>query len=210
LAADAPLDMVPRPLLELGRTAFMRAIARSDSTLPEWNLAELADLINPQQLRPAAVLIGLIERPQGWQVLLTQRTANLSSHAGQVSFPGGKVDATDADVIAAAIREAEEEVGIAPSDIEVLGTLDRFVTISSFSVTPVLALLSPAIAPRAQEAEVAAIFEAPLALFCDPNAARIERRVLRGKLRSTQVFDHQGMAIWGATAAMLRRLVEKF
>lgn len=180
----------------------------SEPQAPPWNLAELDGLIDPKALRPAAVLLGLVPRSDGWQVLLTLRTEHLASHAGQVSFPGGRVEA-DEDVVAAALRETSEEVGIGPELITPLGFLERFATISNFAITPVVALLDPTIQPRAHLGEVAAVFEAPLCLFRDLSRRTVEARMIRGKLRSTYVFEHQGQRIWGATAAILVNFIER-
>lgn len=179
----------------------------SEPQSPPWNLAELDGLISPDTLRPAAVLLGLVPRSEGWQVLLTLRTEHLASHAGQVSFPGGRVEPEE-NVIAAALRETAEEVGIGPELITPLGFLERFATISNFAITPLVALLDPSIQPRPHLSEVAAVFEAPLSLFRDASRRRIESRIIRGKLRSTYVYEYQGQRIWGATAAILVNFLE--
>lgn len=176
---------------------------------PGWNWPDWADVLDPTKLRPAAVLIGLVARSTGWHVLLTQRTEHMSDHAGQVAFPGGRIDATDAGPVEAALRETWEEVGIAPQWIQPIGFLPRFATISNYIVTPVVAILSPEITPTPQQSEVAAIFEAPLQLFFDPSARRIESRVYLGRTRSTPVIDYRGHRIWGATASMMLKLVER-
>jgi 8-oxo-dGTP pyrophosphatase MutT (NUDIX family) len=171
-----------------------------------WNLSELADLVQLDQLRDAAVLIGLIHRPNGWQVLLTQRTELLPTHAGQVSFPGGGVDRGDANLMATAIRETGEEVGIPADKIRVLGLHEPYATISHFKVTPVIALIDADYVATPNSAEVADVFEAPLQLFLQPQARRIVQREFRGKIRRSFAFEHAGYTIWGATAAMLVRL----
>ncbi|GIX35584.1 MAG: hypothetical protein KatS3mg126_1363 [Lysobacteraceae bacterium] len=170
-----------------------------------WNLAELSDLA-PVDAVEAAVLVGLVERPQGAQLLLTRRTDSLRLHAGQIAFPGGRRDAGDADLVATALRETEEEVGIEPERIEPLGFLDPLLTITGFRVIPVLARLDPGFTLRLQEDEVAEAFEAPLAVLLDPG--RIERvgAVFRGRLRHTWQIRHGGYRIWGATAAIILNL----
>lgn len=173
------------------------------------NLAELARVLPaPLQLRPAAVLCGLRLDAGGWQVLLTRRSAGLPSHAGQVAFPGGRIETNDASAVAAALREAEEEVGIAPEFVEPLGFLPPYATISSYCVYPLVARLHPGYTLRPEHGEVDLIFEAPLTLFTDPAHRRIERREWRGHQWQGHLFEHQGQRIWGATAAMLVTLAE--
>lgn len=178
---------------------------------PGWNLPELADLLpdRGRSLRPAAVLVGLVERGSGWQVLLTRRTETLRHHAGQVSFPGGRIEAADPGPVAAALREASEEVGLAPERAEPLGYLDPFATITGFHVFPVVARIAADFSPRIDPNEVAEAFEAPLDFLLDPrNARRLEMDV-RGHRRSIIEFDYGGHRIWGATAAMLVNFRER-
>jgi 8-oxo-dGTP pyrophosphatase MutT (NUDIX family) len=188
---------------------FIGAVNCSDPSAQAWNFAELSDLLDHGQLRDAAVLIGMIERSNGWQVLLTKRTESMSNHAGQVAFPGGRIDQEDASVFAAGLRELEEEVGIAAHDVQIIGALDRFVTISNYTVTPILAIINPTAQASPQEAEVAEIFEAPLSLFADATQRQIETRMWKGRVRSTFVFDHHDKRIWGATASILVRLMQR-
>lgn len=169
-------------------------------------------------LKSAAVLIGIILRPDP-TVLLTVRAAHLSQHPGQIAFPGGRVDQDDEHVVATALREAGEEVGLLAHQAEVLGTLAPYVTQSSYEVTPVIALLSHASVFRPNAAEVAEIFEVPLSLVMDPQSyvwhdtetIQDERSFFSGaQSRSFWVMlchvDGQSRCIWGATAAMLRSL----
>jgi 8-oxo-dGTP pyrophosphatase MutT (NUDIX family) len=155
--------------------------------------------------RPAAVLVPLVWRPDAAPtVLLTRRTDSLPTHAGQVSFPGGKADAGDATPVDTALREAEEEIGLARDRVTVVGVLPPYVTITRFVVTPVVALLAPPLDLRAEPGEVAEIFEVPLARALDPdNYTRhdYERDGVRG-----QYLELAGTPVWGATAAMLRLL----
>lgn len=174
-----------------------------------WNFNELSDVLTEEKLREAAVLIGLIPRPAGWTVLLTKRTEHMNAHAGQVAFPGGRVDANDAGHVAAALRETEEEVGIAGKHIRPIGFLERFATISGFVVTPVVAILSPQITPKPQLSEVAAIFEAPLTLFLDPAQCQFETREYLGRTRKIASFQHGEHRIWGATASMMLNFCER-
>lgn len=166
----------------------------------------------------AAVLIGLVQRPVGLQVLLTQRSQGLNNHAGQIAFPGGKADATDASRVATALREAQEEVGLAAQWVEVLGSLPTYITGSAYEVTPVLALIQPGFTLEANAHEVASVFEVPLAFLMDPANHRHHAMQRDGVARhwlsmpytpATQVAGEargDGYFIWGATAGMLRNL----
>ncbi len=157
----------------------------------------------------AAVLVPLVNRPDGVRVLLTQRTAHLNDHPSQVSFPGGRVDAGDADRIATALREAEEEVGLAPSRVTVLGHLPDYDIPSGFRVTPVVGWIEPPLdlaTLTLDPFEVAAAFEVPLAELLDP--ARVHRREFQfnGRHRHYVAIPYEGRYIWGATAGMLLSL----
>ena len=189
--------------------ALTAALLAEPPTGMGWNFNDWNDVLDAAKLREAAVLIGLIPRETGWQVLLTRRTEHMSSHAGQVAFPGGRVDQSDPGHVAAALRETAEEVGIASAQIRPIGFLERFATISNFIVTPVVAILSVDISPTPQQSEVAAIFEAPLELFLDPLQRRTESREYLGRVRSTTVFQFGEHRIWGATASMLVNFVER-
>ena len=166
-------------------------------------------LVPGKAVRPAAVLVPLVDRPAGLSVLLTRRAAHLHDHAGQISFPGGRVDAGDVDAVATALRETEEEIGLARSEVEILGRLPDYLTATSYSVTPVVGLVSPPLALRLDAFEVAEAFEVPLAFLMDP--AHHERRLIEfgGQARRFYAMPWQGehrYFIWGATAAMLRNL----
>ena len=136
-------------------------------------------------------------------MLLTQRTESMTNHGGQVSFPGGKIELGDHSPIAAALRETEEECGIGSHLIQPWGYLQSYATISNYLITPVLAELDASVDPIPQEAEVADIFEAPLALFTDVSQRPMQSREYLGRLRTSYVFEFEGRKIWGATAAML-------
>ena len=164
----------------------------------------------------AAVLVPLVARTAGLAVLLTQRTAHLPTHAGQIAFPGGKVDASDASVQAAALREAHEEVGLQAAHVEVIGQLPVYTTGTGFHVTPVVALVHPPFALQPNPGEVDAVFEVPLAFLMNP--ANHRRHAFDWQGRQRQWFSmpyHEPVAgdggtverfIWGATAGMLRNL----
>lgn len=154
----------------------------------------------------AAVLIPLVQRPQGLTILLTMRTDHLSSHAGQVSFPGGRSEAFDASAIATALRETEEEVGLAREHIEVLGCLPDYLTGTGYQVTPVVGLVTPPFELRADPSEVAEIFEVPLAFLMDGLNHQRLSVALPGGRRSFYAMPYERFYIWGATAGMLRNL----
>jgi len=162
----------------------------------------------PEKRVPAAVLIGMVDRPDGLTVLLTQRTAHLSDHAGQISLPGGRIEPSDPDPVHAALREAEEEIGLPASHVEVVGRLDTYITGTGFEITPVVGLVHTPFALRLDEYEVAEAFEVPLAFIIDPANHERHSRELRGRMRSFFVLPYNDRYIWGATAAMLVNLAE--
>jgi 8-oxo-dGTP pyrophosphatase MutT (NUDIX family) len=178
---------------------------------PEWvpeTTAEQEWRRNAGMPVPASVLMPIIEREHGLTLLLTQRTAHLNDHAGQVSLPGGRTDAIDSSAIDTALRETEEEVGLHRRHVEVLGTLPDYVTGTGFRVTPVVSLVRPPIDLRADPFEVAEIFEVPLAFLM--NGAHHERRLIElpgmGGRRMFYAMPYGRYFIWGATAGMLRNL----
>ncbi|MBM3388623.1 MAG: CoA pyrophosphatase [Betaproteobacteria bacterium] len=167
------------------------------------------------ELRAAAVLMALVRRPEGLTVLLTQRTAHLKAHAGQISFPGGRLEADDASASAGALREAQEEVGLAPEAVEVLGQLPAYRTVTAFEVTPVLAWVQPPLNLKPDPHEVQDIFEVPLDFLMNPAHHRRHCAVLQDRTRQFLSMPWRGRGlsgeereffIWGATAAMLRNL----
>lgn len=172
---------------------------------PGWNLVDLIDALpgGVDALRPAAVLIALTERAGDLQVLLTRRTEALRHHAGQISFPGGRIESSDANPLAAALREADEEVGLPPDLVTPLGFLDPFVTITGFHVFPLVALIDAAFVPRIDPNEVAEAFEVPLSFLLDANNVKHSEIEFQGRARRLSEFHHSGHRIWGATAAML-------
>ncbi len=177
---------------------------------PGWNHAWMQDLIGDLPLQPAAVLIPVVETGNGAQVVLTRRTEELARHAGQVAFPGGRVDACDADAVDAALREAEEEIGLAREHAEPVGYLECFETISGFLVTPVVAMVDPAHPPwKPEPGEVGEVFEVPLSFLLDPGSLRRYTMRYRGRSRDMVEFRYGTHRIWGATAAILVHLIER-
>ena len=161
----------------------------------------------------ASVLVPLVERPGGMRLLLTRRTDHLRDHAGQVSFPGGRAEDSDADVVDTALREAEEEVGLARSHVEVIGMLPVYTTVTAFSVTPVVAIVRPGFALALDDFEVAEAFEVPLDFLMNPANHHRHQVEFAGATRQFLSMPWDGVDalgvprryfIWGATAAMLR------
>lgn len=157
---------------------------------------------------PAAVLVPLVEHAGGFSVLFTQRNAALKAHAGQISFPGGRVEADDADAVAAALRESREEIGLVAESVEVLGRLDPYVTVTGFEITPIVGAVRPPLDLVPDPVEVDDIFEVPLAFFLDPANHQRHSRVTGGITRAYYAMPYGERYIWGATAGMLLNLYE--
>ena len=153
-------------------------------------------------LRNAAVLIPLVERDE-WQVLLTKRTEHLNHHAGQVSFPGGRADLVDTSPLHTALRETEEEVGIKPELIEVVGVIEPFLTVTAFNVVPIVGFVQPSFTLDIDEFEVAEVFEVPLSILADQSQYQRREVLWQGEKRMYWELMYNGFQIWGATAAML-------
>jgi 8-oxo-dGTP pyrophosphatase MutT (NUDIX family) len=166
------------------------------------------DMLPDRLLTRAAVLVPLVERPEGLTVLLTRRSDHLQDHAGQISFPGGRVEPGDVDALATALREAEEEIGLARALVTPIGRLDTYVTRTGFEVTPVIGLVAPPSSLAPDPFEVAEVFEVPLAFILDPASRQRHSRIYAGKTRYFHVFPWRDYYIWGATAGMLVNLAE--
>jgi 8-oxo-dGTP pyrophosphatase MutT (NUDIX family) len=159
----------------------------------------------PETWKPAAVLVPLVNRVPGVTVLLTQRTADMPSHAGQIAFPGGR-RASGEDAVAAALRETEEEVGITPKFVDVVGAVDLYRTGTGFEITPIVGILSPGFTVRADPREVADVFEVPLEHFLDEVNHKLDSRQYQGRERRYYAMPYGERYIWGATAGMLKNL----
>jgi 8-oxo-dGTP pyrophosphatase MutT (NUDIX family) len=190
--------MTPSAIAErLADPAVLRRVSRSFS--------DDAEMVSPGRIVPAAVLVPIVAHLEEPAVLLTLRSQRLSSHAGQVSFPGGRIEDHETPE-AAAVREAAEEVGLDPRLPELIGRLPEHVTGTGFHVTPVVALVPPPLALTPDPAEVAETFELPLSTVLDPAAPERRSGEFRGRRREFWVWPHEKHYIWGATAAILVNL----
>ena len=183
------------------------ALAHGARRTPELLPGDAVDLVaDPDQLpMPAAVLVPVVDRADP-TVILTLRTDTVRSHAGQVAFPGGRIDPSDEGPIEAALREAEEEIGLPRNLVQVIGTVDTYRTITGYQVTPVLAVVPPDLPLTPQPSEVAAIFEAPLRHLLDKRQQRLRTVEWRGAERTYFEIQWEDRRIWGATAAMIVNL----
>lgn len=163
----------------------------------------------PEGLRPASVLVGVVDREPGATVILTLRSAHLSSHAGQIAFPGGRMDDGDVSLIHTALRETHEEIGLEPDSIKPLGLLDAYTTRTGFRIVPVLALVSEDMALEADEREVEDVFEVPLEFLMDAANHQLHSRLWQGKERQFYAMPYGERYIWGATAGILRIMYER-
>jgi 8-oxo-dGTP pyrophosphatase MutT (NUDIX family) len=159
----------------------------------------------PQAWRAASVLVPLVNHAAGVTVLLTQRTADMPSHAGQIAFPGGRREAGE-DAVAAALRETEEEVGISRRFVDVVGAVDLYRTGTGFEITPIVGIVTPGFAVRADPREVADVFEVPLEHFLDEVNHKLDSRQYQGRERRYYAMPYGERYIWGATAGMLKNL----
>ncbi len=158
---------------------------------------------DPARLRPAAVLIALVERPGGTRLVLTRRAAHLKAHGGQVSLPGGRMEPEDVSAVATALRESEEEIGLPPAGVHVLGGLRAYDTVTGFRIHPVVGWVTAPPVWRADPTEVASIFEVPLDFVLEPANHRKDSYLRDGHRRHFYVLPHADYYIWGATAGIL-------
>ncbi|MEM7544123.1 MAG: CoA pyrophosphatase [Pseudomonadota bacterium] len=188
-----------------------RAVRLNGSRRSDYDLnPDIKTGLNKQRLlRPAAVLCGVVERSDGLHVFLTQRPSTMREHAGQIAFPGGKIDGDDEGAVAAALREAEEEIGLPASAASVIGLIDPYETGTGFRVDPVIAAIDPDFVARPDPREVDDIFETPLDFLMDPANLRLHTGEWGGHQRQYYAIPWRGRYIWGATAGMLKSLSDR-
>jgi 8-oxo-dGTP pyrophosphatase MutT (NUDIX family) len=189
------------------RKNLLDALSKTGRASSDYDLNK--DVVLPQNrvLTPASVLIAV--RAQTNSLILTKRSAKLKHHPGQIAFAGGKQDVDDADAVATALREAREEIGLMPANVEVLGCLPAHETVTGYRVTPVIALVHGAFDPLPEVGEVADVFEVPLSHVTNPASFRIEGRHWQGHRRQYFVVPFGPYYIWGATARILRALADR-
>jgi 8-oxo-dGTP pyrophosphatase MutT (NUDIX family) len=196
LAGDELIDRIGRRLL-----AVPEVLEGGAPFLPDWQ----PEVPHDRPPVPAAVLIALVRRPEGYTVLYTERSPDLRAHSGQVAFPGGKIDPTDSGPGAAALREAWEEVGMEPGDAPILGYMPHYYTGTNYLITPVVAEVVPHNRFVANPGEVDALFEVPLRRIAEETSFATFRVNRRGVEHTTWQIDHEGHRIWGITANLTRR-----
>jgi 8-oxo-dGTP pyrophosphatase MutT (NUDIX family) len=203
--ALAKRALLAEPSLAIFDARTGRAYGPSDWDLNPELKDDLAAMAPP---RPAAVLVPIVVRDE-LTVLLTQRSHDMPSHPGQISFPGGKLEASDATALAGALREAQEEIGLPPAHVEPLGFLDSYRTGTGFQISPLVGLVRPGFELVLDPREVLEVFEVPLAFLMDPANHQRASRAWRGRQRFFYAMPYQGRYIWGATAGILKNLHER-
>jgi len=201
--------VIARFAAEKGRSADVALRSSADAALPRGDHDLNPELYDPDQaLRQAAVLVPLVDYGSELTVLLTRRSSQLVHHAGQISFPGGRIEESDPDAVAAALRETKEEVGLDAACIRLIGQLDTYVVRSGFHVSPFVGLVRPPLTLVLDCNEVEEAFEVPLNFFLKPGAKQRHSRVFRGEERHFFAYPYENYYIWGATAGMLGNLAE--
>ncbi|MDI3337779.1 CoA pyrophosphatase [Defluviimonas aestuarii] len=189
--------------------AIRQALTRPGRETSDYDLNPDTVLPEGRVLKPAAVLVPLTTGPNGPQVILTKRSSRLKHHPGQIAFPGGKIDETDAGPVDAALREAEEEIGLPRQNVDILGTWSAHETVTGFMVTPAFGLIRDGFSPAPEAGEVDEVFSVPLSHVTDLVRFRIEGRIWRGVRRRYYVVPYGPYYIWGATARILRALADR-
>jgi len=187
---------------------IVRALAGCGASSSDFDLNPEVVLPPDRKLRNAGVLCAIEMDLRGPRIILTKRSARLKHHPGQIAFPGGKQEEADADPVAAALREAEEEIGLPRGQVEVLGTLSAHETVTGFMVTPVIGIVRETFVDRPEAGEVDEVFRVPLSHVTDPARFRVEGRRWRGSIRHYYTVPYGPYYIWGATARILRTLAE--
>ena len=221
---DMPPSLrAPEPSFAVSRPDFARRLSERLTLEPpealfdpkhfpklgDHNLAPLMASPDPRKHRPAAVLVGLVETGDGYSVLLTRRAANLRTHSGQIAFPGGKIDPEDDSAVSAALREAQEEVGLSPDFVTPIGYLDPYLSGTGYRILPVVATIKHGFTLTPDPSEVETVFDVPLGFLMDPANHARHIRELRGAWRTYHAMPYQEHYIWGVTAGILKNLYER-
>lgn len=208
---NLPVETVPL----FSALAFRQRAENQNGQIPETGFGdhllnpEFADFVRANAVRPAAVLIPVVDSGEDARILLTQRAAALRNHSGQVAFPGGTIDAEDGTAEIAALREAEEEIGLDRALVTPVGRLPDYVTGSGFRITPVLAIVDPAYTAIPNPVEVEDVFEVPMSFLMDPANHRMESRIWQGRERFYYTMPYGERFIWGVTAGIIRSMFER-